>query len=36
VELNNPVALYDALLFTIREGDRTVAVGRVLESGGEP
>jgi hypothetical protein len=36
VELTSPVALYDGLLFGIREGDRTVGAGRVLESGGEP
>jgi elongation factor Tu len=36
VELGSPVPLYDGLLFAIRESDRTVGAGRILESGGEP
>ncbi len=35
VELSNPVAMYGGLLFGIREGDRTVGAGRVLELGSD-
>jgi elongation factor Tu len=35
VELTSHVALYEGLLFAIREGDRSVGAGRVLELGDE-